>query len=573
MMSVTGRIRPFPSLVGYQSRWLRGDLIAGLTVWAVLIPESLAYATIAGVSPVVGLSAAVPALVLYAALGSSRHLIVAPMSGTAALSASIVGGLAAAGSAAYVAHTVGLALVVAVLGVVAGLCKLGFLANFISEPVLKGFIVGLALTIIIGQVPALIGVKKPPGSFFEKFWGIVTELGSIHGLTLLIGVVALALILLLRTWLPLIPGALLVVVLGIAAVAVFGLDRHGVEIVGHIDAGLPSLGLPDLTWDDYLSMAGPGVGVLLIGFAEGLGAAKTYAAKAGYEIDPNRELLGMGASNLGAGVMNGMVVNGSLSKTAVNGGAGAKTQLSSIVVSALTVLTLLFLTGLFEKLPEAVLAAVVIAAVIELVDFRAFERLFRVWTQPLGDIYRLAARADFIAAVGALLGVLFFDTLPGLFIGIGLSMVTLLYRSSRPHVATLVRDHQSDDRRGAWLDAARHPSLTPDPRVVVIRIESGLYFANADYVKDQVLARVTEQTRDVILDAETMPFLDVSGADMLVDLDERLKRRAVTLRIARDTGQVRDVLRTSGRDGAGLPTYRSVDDAYAAADPSAGGAA
>lgn len=572
MSAVTDRLPVFTSLAGYQRRWLRGDLIAGLTVWAVLIPESLAYATIAGVSPVVGLYAAVPALILYAAFGSSRHLIVAPMSGTAALSASIVGGLAAAGSAAFVAHTVGLALVVAVLGIVAGLCRLGFLANFISEPVLKGFIVGLALTIIIGQVPALIGVDKPSGSFFEKFWGILTELGSIHPLTLLIGAVALVLILLVRRWLPLVPGSLLVVLLGIGAVALFGLDQHGVDIVGHIDAGLPSVGLPDLTWDDYLSLVGPGVGVLLIGFAEGLGAAKTYAAKEGYEIDASKELLGMGAANLGSGVMNGMVVNGSLSKTAVNGSAGAKSQISSIVVSALTVLTLLFLTGLFEKLPEAVLAAVVIAAVIELVDFRSFVRLFRVWTQPLGDIYRLAARADFIAAIGTMFGVLFFDTLPGLFIGIGLSMLTLLYRSSRPHVATLTRDDATGAATGAWIDTQRHVDLHPDPTVLVLRVESGLYFANADYVKDAVLARLTDQTRAVILDAETTPFVDVSGASMLADLADRLTGRGIVLSVARDTGQVRDVLQASGEQAAAaLPTYRSVDEAYAAAtgDPAA----
>jgi len=218
-------------------------VIAGLTVWAVLIPESLAYAGIAGVTPVVGLYAAVPALVLYAALGSSRHLVVGPMSATAALSASIVAGVAAAGSADYLAQTVGLALVVGVLGFLAGFCRLGFLSAFISEPVLKGFIVGLALTIIVGQVPDLIGVDKTSGSFFEKLWGILTELTNLHWPTLLVGVLALAAILLLSRLVPRVPGSLAVVLLSIAAVFVFSLDQYGITIVGDIKSGLPAFGL------------------------------------------------------------------------------------------------------------------------------------------------------------------------------------------------------------------------------------------------------------------------------------------------------------------------------------------
>lgn len=554
----------FTSLRGYSSSWLRGDVVAGLTVWAVLIPESLAYATIAGVSPVVGLYAAVPALVLYAAFGSSRHLVVGPMSGTAALSASVVAGFATAGTAAYLSHTVGLALVVGVLALVAGLARLGFLSAFISEPVLKGFIIGLAMTIIIGQVPDLIGVKKPSGSFFEKLWGILGELGTIHGLTLLIGVVALVGILALRRILPVIPGSLLVVLLGIGAVALFHLDDHGVEIVGSIQSGLPSVGLPDLSLHQYLEMVGSGVGVLLIGFAEGLGAAKTYAAKEGYEIDANRELVGMGASNVGSGLMGGMVVNGSLSKTAVNGSAGAKSQVSGLVVAALTVVTLLFLTGLFEKLPEAVLAAVVIAAVIELVDFAALRRLYRVWTGPLGQIYRFAARADFIAAVGAMVGVLVFDTLPGLFIGITLSLLTLLYRSSRPYVAELAH---TPGPSGLWLDVQRHPDLTPDPAVLVVRIESGLFFANADYVRGEIRSRLTPEVRAVVIDAEATPFIDVSGASMLTQLRDELARSDVSLSLAGVSGQVRDVVRTTSDGGRGERLYSSVDAAYDAARP------
>ncbi|MGA9872995.1 MAG: SulP family inorganic anion transporter, partial [Rhodococcus sp. (in: high G+C Gram-positive bacteria)] len=419
----------FTSLAGYQIGYLRPDLVAGLTVWAVLVPEALAYATIAGVPPVVGLYAAVPALILYAAAGSSRHLVVGPMSATAALSAAIIAPLAAGDSTRAVALTTVLALATGIMGLLAGLVRLGFVASFISEPVLKGFIIGLALTIIVGQVPKLLGIEKGGGNFFEQSWSVMRDLGQADALTALIGGLTLAAVLCVKRWIPLVPGSLLVVLVSIAAVALFDLAERGVEIVGHIDAGLPAIGLPTaIGVSDYLDLVGPAVGVLLIGFAEGLGAAKTYAAKAGYTVDPNRELLGLGAANVGSGLCSGMVVNGSLSKTAVNGAAGAKSQLSGLVVAALTVITLLFLTGLFEQLPEATLAGVVIAAVIELVDTAALVRLYRVWSSRLADIYGVAARADFLAALAAMLGVLIFDTLPGLVIGIGVSMILLLYR-------------------------------------------------------------------------------------------------------------------------------------------------
>lgn len=384
----------FPSLHGYRRSWLRPDAVAGLTVWAVLVPEALAYATIAGVPPVVGLYAAVPSLVLYALAGSSRHLVVGPMSATAALSAALVTPLAGADGGRYLALTAALAIATGVVGLLAGLLRLGFVASFISEPVLKGFIIGLALVIIVGQVPKLLGIGKHEGDFFDQAWGVLTHLGDTEWRTLLIGVLSLALVLGVRRWLPLVPGSLLAVLGGILLVALLDLDDKGVEIVGHIESGVPAPGLPaGPALRDYLDLLGPAVGVLLIGFAEGLGAAKTYAAKGGYEVDPNRELVGLGAANLGAGFFAGMVVNGSLSKTAVNGSAGAKTQVSGLVVAVLTVLTLLFLTGLFEQLPEATLAAVVIAAVVELVDIAALRRLYRVWTEWLGGIYGAAARA------------------------------------------------------------------------------------------------------------------------------------------------------------------------------------
>ena len=293
----------FPSLHHLQRDDLRGDLIAGLTVWAVLVPEALAYATIAGVSPVVGLYAAPGALIVYAALGSSRHLVTGPMAATAALSAATVGEVVAGNSGEFTQLTVALALCVGIAALVAGLLRLGFLASFISEPVLKGFIVGLALTIIVGQVPKLFGVDSGDGDFFEKLWDLLGNLGSTDGLTVAVGFGSLALVLGLRRVAPAVPGSLVAVLLGIVLVELLDLDDHGLDIVGNIDAGLPSLGLPDASLGDYGDLAAGAIGVMLVGFAESLGAAKTYAARDHYEIDANRELLGLGGANIAVGAV------------------------------------------------------------------------------------------------------------------------------------------------------------------------------------------------------------------------------------------------------------------------------
>lgn len=562
----------FGSLRGYQKGWLQGDLVAGLTVWAVLVPESLAYATIAGVSPVVGLYAAAPSLVLYAVFGSSRHLVVGPMSATAALSAGVVAVFAPGDAQFFAALTTGVALVTGVLCLVAGVARLGFVASFISEPVLKGFIVGVALVIIVGQVPALLGVEKGDGNFFEKTWAILTGLGTANGTTVVLGLATLAALLAIKRWAPKVPGSLVAVAIGIVAILAFSLDDDGVAIVGPIDAGLPAVGFPDMDWADYTALVGPCAGVLLVGFAEALGAAKTYAAREGYDIDPNRELIGMGAANLGSGLASGMVVNGSLSKTAVNGGAGAKSQVSGLTAAVLVVLTLLFLTPVFESLPEATLAAVVIAAVVELVDVRSLRRLYGLRSPTMRRLYGNAARHDFYAAAATTLGVLVLDTLPGLVIGVLLSLLLLLARASRPHLATLVRNSH-----GLWVDADRRAVLEKDggtsvPGVLVVRPESGLFFANADAVRSHVRDLVAESTpRLVVLDTETVPFIDVDAAEMLATLRTDVAREGATLVLARDVGQVRDELRAAVGPDERPRIYPDVDAAIAAETAGPGG--
>ena len=548
----------FSSLRGYQSSWLRKDFVAGLTVWAVLVPEALAYATIAGVSPVIGLYAAPPALILYAVFGSSKHLVTGPMAATAALSAAAVADVVT-DPGEVVAFTAILALLTGMFAVLAGVLRLGFVANFISEPVLKGFIIGLALTIIVGQLPKLFGIEGGDGNFFEKLWAWIRGLGETDPRTLVVGLISLAIVLVFREYWPVVPGPLVAVAFGIGAVMLLDLADSGVAIVGAIHPGLPTFGLPEGDLSDYLALAAAAVGVMLVGFAEGLGAAKTYASRNHYEIEPNRELIGLGAANLGSGLSGGMVVNGSLSKTAVNGTAGARTQLSGLVVAVLTVVTLLFLTGLFSDLPEATLAAVVIAALIELVDIDSLKELYRTYTKRLGRIYGVAARPDFIAATAALLGVLIFDTLPGLFIGIAMSMLLMVFRTSRPNVAHLGVVPGTD----VYADTDRRPEAVESSDVRVVRVESGLFFANAEYVRGHIRSLAAmEGVRAVVIDAHTIPFVDVTAVRMLLELAEELAGDEVTLALAQEIGQVRDLI-PAGEGSESPVIYGTVAEAVA----------
>ena len=525
----------------------------------MMVPSAMAYATIAGVSPVIGLYAVPAALVLYAAFGSSRQLITGPSAAAAALSAAVVGNAVAGNGDQFLATTAALAVCVGLAALIAGLLRLGFLASFISQPVLKGFIVGLALTILAGQIPRLFGIEPGTGDFFERIWDFLINIDETDGLTLLVGVGSLVVLLGSPRLVPAIPGTLAAVVLGIGAVELFDLGAHGVAIVGSIDSGLPSLALPDVSLDRFGGIAAAALGVMLVGFAESLGTAKVYAQRENREIDPNRELIGLGAANLGAGVSGGFVVNGSLSKTAVNSSAGGRTQLVGLIVAGLTLLTLLFLTGYFESLPIATLAAVVIAALIDLIDFAALRDFYRVYSSRLGRAYGFAARADFIAAVAAMLGVMIFGTLAGLFIGVMISLLLLLYRASRPPVAELGR---VPGLSGHFSDLDRHPENRRVEGIAVLRIEGGLFFANAGPIAAEIRSAARrDDIHAVVIDAETMPFIDVTAAQILDQVARELQSEGVRVVIARNVGQVRDVIHASPGDSILDAAFPTVDEA------------
>ncbi|WP_336922851.1 SulP family inorganic anion transporter [Aquipuribacter sp. SD81] len=537
-------------------RWLP-DLAAGLTVWAVLVPESLAYATIAGVPPAVGLYAAPAALVLYALLGTSRALVVGPMSATAALSAVAVGPAVAAG-ADPVAVTATLALLVGAVAAVAGLLRLGFVAGLISEPVLKGFVVGVALTIVVGQLPALLGVDTDADGFVRELLALLRALPQVSWLPLAVGLGSLVLLVALERAVPRLPAPLVVVAAAVALSAALDLSGRGVEVVGRIERGFGPVGPPGLGLAVYGDLLAAAVGIVLVGFVEGLGAAK--ASPGARDVDANRELLALGAANAGAGLCGGMVVNGSLSKTAVATAAGVRTRAGGLVAGVLTLLTVVLLAPVFGPLPEPTLAAVVVVAVWRLVDVRGVARLSRYWARHLGGRRSPLAHPDLAAAVATLAGVLLLDTLAGLLVGVVVSAVLLLLRAGRPRVAELgaLRLPGGGTR---WLDVDRHPAARPVPGTTVLRLEGALWYAVSDGVRDRLEATEADL---VVLDAAAVPFVDVQGAVMLTDVARDLASRGRRLVVAGATGQVRDALRAAGEEtGVGLPLGRDVEDVVA----------
>ena len=503
----------------YQMSWLRWDVIAALTVWALLVPEAMAYAGIAGVPPEAGLYAAPLALLGYALFGTSRHLNVGPSSTVAILSFTVVGGaMAGRSSEEFVAMTAALAILTGIVLTVAGFMKLGVLADFLSKPVLSGFIIGLAITIAFGQVGKILGYEVEAAGFIREVVAIVLDIGKIHWLTLIVGVGSLAALFLMHAYLPKIPAAITVLLVAILLSTIFRFEKHGVHIVGAIPAGLPPIGLPDVGVWDYLQLLPGAFAVGLVGFAESVAAARSYATKFGYEVDANQEMVGLGLANLGSGVSQGFVVDGSLSKTAASVDAGAKSQMVSIVAAVLILITVLFLTPLFHNLPEATLGAIVIHAVWHLITFHEVKRYYHI------------RKADFWAAVTALVGVVLLGILGGLVLAVVLSLVALLMSVKNPHTAVLGKAPGI----GAFRSLEQFPDAETYPGLLIFRFDARLFFANAPNFRDALRAAVAADPsiKVVLVDAESINDIDVTAAEMLMDLYDELKKRGVSLRFS-----------------------------------------
>jgi len=527
----TGIARLVPAvswLPSYDRSWLRLDVIAGLTLWGLVVPEAMAYAGIAGLPPQAGLYTLLAALLVYGLLGTSRHLVVQATSATAALLASAVAAALVATAAAnasdpatYQAYASAFVLVTGLVFLAAGLAKLGFITQFLSKPVMDGFVMGIAVFVAVGQLNKLFGVPKPEGNTLEKLVGIIKELPQANWVTFAVGALALALLFVLPVWNRKIPAGLVVLFLGIGLSALLDLNgKYGVEIVGTLPQGLPSLAFPRVPFTTYLAMVLPAMGVLLVAYSEALGVAHEFAEKHHYEVDADQELNAHAAANLVSALFGGMLAGGSMSASAVKEGAGARSQVSNLVAWVVTIITVLFLTPLFTTLPEAVLAALIIHALWHILGSRKLQKI------------RRASPVEFWFGVLAFAGVVLIDVLEGMIIGLVASMLFVVYRSSRPYVSSLGR---VPGVPGAYSDLARHPENTPVPGVLIVRLDGQLYYANAQTYHDHVKAMIEEMEmppRAVIFDSSAWYEIDLTSSDTIAKVVKELRGKGIDVYMA-----------------------------------------
>jgi high affinity sulfate transporter 1 len=509
--------RAVPALAwlrAYQPEWLRFDLVAGLTTAALVIPQAMAYATLAGLPVQAGLYTALAAMPIYALLGTSRPLSVSVSSTVSILTASALAGVPPERVPAAAAL---LALMFGAAMLLAGLLRLGFLAEFISQPVLVGFKTGAGLFIASGQLGKILGVSVPGGDFFEQVAGAVARVPAAHLPTLVLGLGSIALLLALRRWAPRVPGPLVVVVLGIAAAQGLGLAAQGVAVIGPIPPGLPTPVLPELA--DARGLLWAALGIALMSSIDSIGAARAFATREEPRIDANRELVAVGAAALGAGLLHGYPPDGGMSQTAVNRAAGARTQVAQLITAGMVLLTLTLLTPLFENLPQASLGALVLVAVAGLVDVKAMRRI------------GLVRRRDLLLSLVAAAGVLVVGILDGVLIAVLVSMLVLLFETNTQPVELLGREPGT--QRWRALTPAQPGETVPG--LVVVRAQGRLYFANAQRVTDHVLVLaegVSPPVRVVVFDASVIPDLEFTALQALAGLNQELHARGAALWLA-----------------------------------------
>ncbi len=517
----------------YQRAWLRTDLIAGLVVVALLIPEGMAYAQIAGMPPQTAFYAAPIGLLAFAIFGTSRQLVVAVSAIIATMSFATVSLIAAPDTPEFILLTAALAVLAGLISIICGLLKLGRVAQFFSESVMVGFLTGLALTVMIKQVPKLLGIEGGHGNFWERAIEIIRNLPETHLATLITGVLCLILLIVLEHYFHKIPAALVALVFGILISIIFGLEGRGVEVVGDIPAGLARPQWPAVGIQNWWLLFPGALGLALVNFAEAIGPARNFAASHKYRMDANQELIGLGAANFGAGLFQGFPIGSSLSKSAANDRAGAHSQMSGIIAAGVTVIVALFFTQFFYSLPEAALGAIVIVAVSGMVKVAKLKHLYRV------------RREDFILAMVALLAVLTFETLEALLIAVIVSLFALVWRASHPRLVVLGRIPGRLD----FSDIRRHPENSSLPGLLMVRPENGLFFANAAGIRESIMAEVTssaEPVKAVLLDLGATTDLDVPSADMLAELGEELHNHDVHFMLLRTIAPVRQMLEAAG---------------------------
>ena len=518
----------------YQRRDLRSDLAAGLTIGAMLVPQGMAYALLAGLPPEIGLYASIVPVLIYAIFGTSRQLAVGPVAIVSLMTASALAPLFEQGSAGYVSAAALLALMVGAVHLVLGIGRLGFVVNFLSHSVLVGFTAAAAIIIGFSQVKHVLGISVPRQEhFYETVHEVWIAAGDTNTATLVVGLASIGLLLALKKWVKRAPAALVLVVASILAVNLLDLEAHGVKTVGEIPSSLPAFGLPDVDAGTMGSLVTAAFVITLVGFMESIAVAKVYARRHRYDLDANQELVGLGMANVASGLFGGYAVTGGFSRTAVNDTAGARTPLASIVTALLVLATVLFFTPLFTALPQAALGAIIIVAVINLIDVREMRHIAHV------------KRSDLVGLIVAFTATLTLGIELGILVAVVASMLVVFARMSRPHTAHLGRIPGTTSYR----NVDRFPEATTHEGIDVIRIDAALSFANANHVKRLCLdeaERIEAEPRVLILDCSGINDIDATGVEAFDEIVTELDESPVTLHVCDVKGPVRDVLRRAG---------------------------
>jgi SulP family sulfate permease len=518
----------------YERHWLWVDVLAGVTIFAMLVPQGIAYAQLAGVAPVVGLYTAIGALLGYALFGSSQRLMIGPESTTALLVATAVAPVVSGGDPARYALLVTLmALLIGVITLVAGLARFGFLADFVSKPILIGYITGVAIIMIVSQLGKLFGISIQNENFILQIVELLTHLGQTSILTLVIGLVLLIFLLALRHFAPRVPGGLIVVVVMTIISTLLHLNNYGVDVVGPITPGLPRLGLPRVSLSDVWNLLPSSLILALIVFTDAVLTARAFADKHGEKVNANHELIGLGAANIVSALFQGFPAGVSQSRTAVNDTAGGKTQLVGIVAAVLLVAFLLWFTRLLENLPQMVLAVIIIAAAINLIEVKSLQQVYRV------------RRIEFFLALITLIGVLSIGVMEGILVAVLLSLIVVIGRISRPHDAVLGAVKGVD----GYQDIEAYAHSETEPGLIVYRFDAPLFFANADYFLSQVQELINEAHPSIdwlLIDAEAIVDIDVTAVEALMKLQSELERKGVIMAIARASQPLQEILKRAG---------------------------
>jgi high affinity sulfate transporter 1 len=549
-------------LRSYDRSWLRGDLIAGVAVAALIVPKNLGYAGIAGIPLQNGLYAAAAGAILYALFGTCRQISMGPSSGLAAVAASAVLAAGITDEQDVATFVAGITLAAGILFLLLAVLKMGWIAQFLSRAVVTGFLFGAAIDVVIGELPKLTGTEVSGSNPLQELRSWFGTLGESHLTTVLVGVLALVVVFGLRSVAPRVPGALVLVVGGLLSTWLFDLGGHGVALVGDVPRGLPSLEIPggQLVWDNVGTIALAAVAVVLIGFSQTAGDARAFAARHRYQIDVNQESLAQAVANTGAGVFQGMPVSTSLSASSLNDHSGARTGLASLTSGVTVLLTLLVLAPLFSSLPKPVLAALIIEAVVMgMMNVPEMRRLARV------------QRFDFWIAVVAILATLVLGVLAGVVIGIGLSLLWLVSVATHPEMPALGREEGTQ----VFRELDEHPGDLVFPEVAVIRLDGGLFFATADALEDRLreVIHSSPGLTGIVLDCEAISFVDSQGSAAMADLVQLAEDSAVNLRLARLKPVVRatldrdGVIERIGADRIHGNVYRAVDAELARTRP------